>query len=96
MADRISISRLRSAVDRLNDVFGYPREPYAAERDEHCSLVTNAGTYTLDAAYGGYRLCQMCAGGGERDLTGRDTARATYDQINAYIAGAAAMKAKLT
>ena len=95
MADRITVTQLRARVARLNDLFDYPRDPYGENRDERGGLVANAGTFTLDGAYGGWRLCQMCKGGGERDLTGRDTARATYDAINAFIAGAEAMQRKL-
>ena len=95
MPDRITIKHLRAAVDRLNDLFGYPRDAYVAERDAQGGLTANAGTFTLDCAYGGYRLCQMCAGGGERDITGRDTARNAYDQIRAFTDGAAAMQRHL-
>jgi hypothetical protein len=95
VTDRITIKHLRARVDTLNDLFGYSRDAYATERDANGGLTANAGTYTLDCAYGGYRLCQMCQGGGERDLTGRDNARATYDAINAYIKGALAMKERL-
>lgn len=92
MSNRITKAHLRSRIETLNALFGYPNEPYAEQRDERGGLVANAGTFTLDCAYGGYRLCQMCAGGGERDLTRRGTARETYDQITAYIAGATAMR----
>ncbi len=95
MANRITVKHLRSRIETLNAVFGYPSEPYAEQRDERGDLVANEGTFTLDCAYGGYRLCQICAGGGERDLSGRGTARETYDVISAYIAGAAAMKRHL-
>lgn len=94
MSDRITTKHLHAAIDRLNDLFGYPREVYAETRDERGGLVANDGTFTLDAAYGGYRLCQMCQGGGERDITGRGTAREAYDQIRAYTYGAAAMRKK--
>ena len=92
MPERVTLQRLGDAVDRLNDVFGYPRDAYLESHDDKGWLVANAGTFTLDAAYGGYRLCQMCRGGGERDITGRDTARVTYDLIKAYTDGAMAMK----
>ena len=95
MPDRITPARLHAAIDRLNDLFGYARKPYAETRDDKGGLVANAGTFILDCAYGGYRLCQMCEGGGERDITGRDTARATYDMIRAYTDGATAMKRTL-
>ena len=85
MADRISKTQLRAAVDRLNDLFGYPREAWGRiEALGENAADANVGTYKLDCAYGGYRLCQMCAGGGERDVTGRGTAREAYDQIRAF------------
>ena len=92
MADRITMARLKSRVSLLNDVFGFADSPYQEERDSSGGLIANAGTYVLDCAYGGYRLGQMCPGGGERDLSGRGTARETYDVVNAYIDGATAMK----
>ena len=95
MADRITVTQLRARVARLNDLFDYPRDPYGENRDERGGLVANPGTFTLDGAYGGWRLCQMCKGGGGRDLTPRGGARATYNTVNAFIAGAEAMKRKL-
>ena len=96
MADRITKARLYARISLLNNVFGYAESPYQDNRDSSGRLTANAGTFVLDCAYGGYRLGQMCAGGGERDLTGRDTARATYDVINAYIDGAEAMKKRMS
>ena len=49
--------------------------------------VANTDTYTLDAAYGGYRLCQNCRFGGERNLSDRASGRETYGVINAYLNG---------
>jgi len=92
MPDRITMKQLKSRVAILNSIFGYAESPYQDERDSSGGLVANAGTFVLDCAYGGYQLGQMCPGGGERDLTGRGNARATYDAINAYIDGAEAMK----
>ena len=95
MADRITKAQLYARISLLNSIFGYAESAYQDERDSSGGLVANAGTYVLDCAYGGYRLGQMCPGGGERDVTGRDTARATYDKITAYIDGAAAMKKRM-
>jgi hypothetical protein len=92
MADRITVTHLRARVAALNSLFGYSGDAYAEARGPDGGLVANAGTYTLDGAYGGWRLCQMCAGGGERDITGRGTARETYDAINAFMGGAEAMR----
>ena len=96
MADRITVAHLRARLNLLNSLFGYAGEPYAEARGPDGGLVANVGTYTLDCAYGGSRLCQMSAGGGEPDITGRGTARETYDTINAFIDGAAAMQRHIT
>jgi len=93
--DRITIKHLRRAVDSLNDTFGYPRDAYQDQRDENGHLRANEGTFTLDCAYGGYRLCQMAQGGGERDLTPRGNARQTYTAIHAFRDGAEKMKAHI-
>jgi hypothetical protein len=92
MADRITVKHLRARVATLNSIFGYAGDAYQDARGPDGGLIANAGTYTLDGAYGGWRLCQMCAGGGERDITGRGTYRETYDAINAFIDGAQAMR----
>lgn len=93
MTNRITKTMLRNRIAILNDMFNQPNDPYAEERDAHGRLTANAGTYVLDCAYGGYRLGQMCKGGGERDITPRGTARETYDAINAFIAGVEAARA---
>jgi hypothetical protein len=50
--------------------------------------IANTDIYTLDAAYGGYRLCQRSLfNGGERDLSDRASARETFSVINAFING---------
>lgn len=93
MTNRITKTMLRNRIAILNDMFNQPNDPYAEERDERGRLTPNAGTYVLDCAYGGYRLGQMCKGGGVRDITPRGTARETYDAINAFIAGVEAARA---
>ena len=97
MTQRITKNTLYSRIKTLNALFGYSQRAYAQDslgnysRSENGGLVANANTFILDCAYGGYRLCQMCKGGGERDITPRGTARETYDCINAFIYGAEAM-----
>ena len=93
MTNRITKTMLRNRIALLNAMFNQPNDPYTDERDDHGRLTANAGTYVLDCAYGGYRLGQMCKGGGERDITPRGTARETYDAINAFIAGVEAARA---
>ena len=93
MANRITKKTLLARIEVLNTTFGYPLEPYT--RSDSGGFITNANTYTLDCAYGGYRLAQNCNGGGERDITPRGSARETYDSINAFIYGAEAMLHRL-
>jgi hypothetical protein len=85
--NRISENTLAAALNSLNDALGLCREPYAAERNAAGNLESNAGTYVLDWAYGGVRLSQMAAGGGERDISGRGTKRECYTYICAMLAG---------
>ena len=90
--NRITKAMLTSRLDALNDALDLPREPYAAERDANGCLQSNDGTFVLDWAYGGVRLSRMCAGGGERDISGRGTVRECYTFINAMLAGIALVK----
>lgn len=84
--DRITIKTLRIAVATLNRLAGNPTEVWTRQTDG--SNKAHVGSYVLDAAYGGYRLCQIVGdGGGERDITGRGTARETYNAIHAFRAG---------
>ena len=84
--NRISEKNLADALNSLNDALGLPRDQYAG-RNAAGKLETNAGTYVLDWAYGGVRLSQMSAGGGERDISGRGTKRECYTYIRAMLAG---------
>lgn len=92
MTNRITVKHLKAKVDTLNDVFGYPREAYQDKRGANGSFIANENTFTLDQSYGGYRLCQMCRGGGERDITLRGNARETFEAISAFIKGAVMMR----
>ena len=76
MTNRITKTTLYARIDLLNRVFGY-------ESDDMPQ------SFRLDIAYGGYRVARLCKNGsGWSDVTPRSTARETYDQINALIAGA--------
>ena len=90
---RITKTILSARVDDLNDALNLPREPYAAERDAAGRLVTNAGTFVLDWAYGGVMLSRMCEGGGQRDISGRGTSRECWVFVNAMLAGIYAARA---
>ena len=90
--NRITKAMLLSRIDALNDALDLPRQPYAAARDANGCLQSNDGTFVLDWAYGGVRLSRMCAGGGERDISGRGTVRECYTFIHAMLAGIALVK----
>lgn len=91
MADRITKNHLHRLIAQLNWQFGQDAEAW--RRDENGNLRATPGVFVLDCAYGGYRLCRITnEGGGERDLTPRGTARETYDNIRAFMAGAEAAK----
>jgi hypothetical protein len=91
MTDRITKNTLRRIVADLNLQFGQDAEAW--HRDESGKFSATPGVFVLDCAYGGYRLSRITSeGGGERDITPRGTARETYDQIRAFIAGAKAVK----
>ena len=85
MSTRITITDLRRTVKALNRVTGYPEDGMA---EGATSYQTVPGAFALDAAYGGYRLVRYVSeGGAERDITGRDTARNTYNAIHSYMQG---------
>ena len=82
---RMSKSTLKALVNQLNDSAGMNRRAYT--KDERGHYQPNPGTYTLDWAYGGVRLAQMCEGGGQRDLTPRGNMRETYNAIQWLLLG---------
>ncbi len=92
---QITVKQLESLVERINDALGVPQTPYKEDTDgkairgENGSLIANAGTCYLTGAYGGYRIEQMCKGGGSRDLLsiGYDTKRNVWNMAQAYLSG---------
>lgn len=90
MADRVTKAQLRGLVDRLNDAFCMPRDAWVREGSGYRSV---PGVFTLDIAYGGYRLCRIVGeGGGETDLTPRLPAGQAYVAIRAFLEGAMQMR----
>ncbi len=82
---RTTIKTLRQLIDRLNEATGNPTQVWTTVDGRNRAHV---GCYVLDAAYGGYRLCQIVSeGGGERDLTPRTGAREQADLIRAFMLG---------
>ena len=89
--ERITIKTLRIAVDTLNRLAGNPADIWTRQPDG--SNKAHVGSYVLDASYGGYRLGKIVGeSGGESDITGRGTARETYNAIHAFRAGLFANK----
>lgn len=89
MSDRITTARLERAIEALNEAFGYPSAPYRREGDR---LIAQPNNFHLAGAYGGYRVEQMCEGGGSRDVTGFGTKREVYDQVQAMLWAARELK----
>lgn len=84
--ERITIKHLRHVVALLNDAAGAAREPYT--RDDEGRFRANVGTFTIDRAYGGFRLERIVTeGGGARDISPRGTAREVYEFINGMLEG---------
>lgn len=91
MTNRITKKTLEAQIKYLNEMLGKRTEAYTRGLDG--KYHANPGTYVLDCAYGGYRLGQISnAGGGQRDITSRGTARETYYEIRAFIAGVEAAR----
>ena len=84
---RISIKQLENVVNHLNRITGHNEKPYTRVNDR---LVASVGTYILDGAYGGWKLCQMAnESGGQRDVlsTGYCSKPELYTAIHCYISG---------
>jgi hypothetical protein len=91
MTDRITKKHLHRIIHTLNTMFNQDAEAW--HRDESGNLRATPGVFVLDCAYGGYRLSRITSeGGGERDITPRGTARETYDNIRAFMAGVEAAR----
>lgn len=82
---RVTQKMLESKVESLNQWLGFTNGAWVKKGDKFESV---PGAYVLDCAYGGYRLCQIVGtGGGERDITGRASAKETAYLISAYWQG---------
>ena len=85
MAYRVTGKMLQAKIKSLNDWLGYTDGPWIKENDKYRAVI---GAYVLDQAYGGYRLSQMVSdGGGEREITMRNSAAITMELISAYWQG---------
>ena len=84
---RITMKQLQAQVDALNSYTGNPTVIWRKET-HNGPHIAHVGAYVLNAAYGGYRLCQIVGeSGGERDLTPRVSAGECSRLISAYIMG---------
>tara|TARA_R100000458_G_scaffold17985_1_gene15600 strand:+ start:254 stop:523 length:270 start_codon:yes stop_codon:yes gene_type:complete len=81
---RITTKMLDYKIDQLNSILGFPKEPYTFNGSK---LKTNYNTYYIAKAYGGYRVEQMCKGGGSRDITERGTKKECYLYLKGMLEG---------
>lgn len=87
----ITKANLEHLCKMINEATGNNQEPYTKNADG--TFTPNAGTYTLSGAYGGWKLEQMCKGGGTRSITnGYVSKRDLYYQMSAYLDGIEAGK----
>ena len=86
--DRITIKQIERKIDYLNEITGNALKPYTWDKKEE-KLTSNAGCYYWAGAYGGYKLEQICKGGGSSDpiYTGFVPKRELYDKICAFVRG---------
>lgn len=87
---RITTHMLQMAVDRINDLQGMPKQPYAKDADGNYK--PQVGCYHLSGAYGGYQLHRMslnegCTGVTTALYTGYTTKRDLYNQMHSFIRG---------
>ena len=92
MTQRIKQSDLEKRVEHLNQMLGLPNDTYKRDSDgnyvrDERGLVANPNVFYIGMAYGGYRLEQMCEGGGARDVSFRGTKQEIWDFIGAYMQG---------
>lgn len=85
--NRITKKQLETRIDTLNSMTGQPMEPYAPVCRKDGGLMSNAGHYHLNWAYGGVGVDQMCSGGGARDILPLGTKRETYERLGSMIEG---------
>ena len=79
--DRITNKHLEVMTNRLNKLVGAEPEVWNKETGK-----SNAGTYYVQGAYGGYRLERIAnGGGGASDISFRGTKREIYEQIRTAV-----------
>jgi len=85
--DRITQERLQGAVSQLNYELGELRDTYKPYMVDG-RYPANEGTFYINYAYGGARLCRIAnSSGGEHDISHRGTKREVYDFIRGMLTG---------
>ena len=83
----MTTKQIENKIDILNHSLGLEIEPYTFNK-ENKKMSHNVGTFYLDSAYEGYKLNQICLGGGSREITRyRMTKREIYNTIDAMLLG---------
>ena len=77
---RIKKADIENAILDLNELMGYPTEPYNKEGSQ-------PNNYHLYEAYGGHALHQIVKGGGSMTIFGLTTKRELFEQLRSYISG---------
>tara|TARA_R110000803_G_scaffold138778_1_gene205545 strand:+ start:1089 stop:1367 length:279 start_codon:yes stop_codon:yes gene_type:complete len=85
-------NKLQHAINELNNALGNYLECYQPRKSNKEPVKANGGTYYYCGASGGYRLEQMCEGGGARDISNRGTKREVFDYVQAMLKGISATK----
>lgn len=87
MKTRITERDLENVCRRINQTTGNHTEAYT--RDASGKYTANIGSYTLSAAYGGWKLEQIVSGGGVRTVSsgGYIPKRELYNQMQAFLSG---------
>lgn len=89
---RITRKDLERAVKALNEQTGHAVDAWRRVGDRN---IANVGTYVVDGAYGGWKVCQIVSeSGGEKEITsGYRPARETLAQLRAFSDGIAVGRA---
>ena len=85
--NRITEKDLQNLCDRLNDEYGYEREPYSETNlYGEVAYKANPRTYLISHQYGGVALHQMAKSGtGESDISGMG--HVTKRELHTFLRG---------
>ena len=86
MNRQVTKQDLQKVLDAINSAAGQKLEPWYLGSDGR--WYANIGTYVLDWAIGGVKLCRLDnKSGGVSDVTLRGTKRETYERMQAFLDG---------